>query len=66
MREPIYEIIEDCYGSKRWYLDAKRHKVDGPAVVYKDGSGFYYLENIYYTKSEHEKEVEMLCICFNY
>ena len=44
------EIIEeqstceiDANGTKRWYLDDKLHRTDGPAVECADGSKFWYL-----------------------
>jgi len=45
--------------SERWYLDGKRHRLDGPAVVwyYEDGSIYsegWYLDNKQLTKEEVE------------
>ncbi len=36
-------IAELTSGSKDWYLNDKRHRVDGPAVEYADGSKSWYL-----------------------
>ena len=30
-------------GTKRWYLNGNRHRVDGPAVEYADGDKYWYL-----------------------
>jgi hypothetical protein len=30
-------------GTKRWYLDGKFHREDGPAIVYEDGQKQWYL-----------------------
>ena len=30
-------------GTKRWYLDGKFHREDGPAIVYEDGVKQWYL-----------------------
>ena len=30
-------------GTKRWYLNGKRHREDGPALEYADGTKFWYL-----------------------
>jgi hypothetical protein len=38
---PICEVDE--YGNKHWYLNGKRHRVDGPAIEYADGSKEWYL-----------------------
>jgi len=31
------------YGTKRWYLNNKLHRIDGPAVEYANGDKFWYL-----------------------
>jgi len=36
--------IEYSSGSKRWYKDGKRHRLDGPAVEYNNGSKEWYYE----------------------
>ena len=33
----------DADGTKRWYLDNKLHRTDGPAVEYTDGDKHWYL-----------------------
>ena len=38
-----YIIKVDDYG-KRWYLDGKCHREDGPAVEYTDGTKLWYLD----------------------
>ena len=30
-------------GDKHWYLNGKRHRVDGPAIEYADGDRSWYL-----------------------
>ena len=37
-----FHIDED--GSECWYLNDKRHREDGPAVIYADGSRCWYLD----------------------
>jgi|ERR1035437_765537 hypothetical protein len=50
---PAYE---DIIGNKQWFLNGMRHRVDGPAVVYSDGSsGGYYLNNVCYSQLEHRR-----------
>ena len=34
----------DADGDKRWYLDDKLHRTDGPAVEYADGYKVWYLD----------------------
>jgi hypothetical protein len=41
-------IIEHVDGSKAWYLNGKRHRVDGPAVEYVGGAREWYLNGIRY------------------
>jgi len=36
-----YIVKVDDYGTKRWYLDDKLHREDGPAVEYTDGRTWY-------------------------
>ena len=31
------------YGTKRWYLNGKRHRVDGPAIEDANGNKYWYL-----------------------
>ena len=31
-------FIKDSYGTKRWFKDGKRHRLDGPAVEWFDGT----------------------------
>lgn len=33
----------DADGTKRWYLDDKRHRTDGPAVEHATGTKLWYL-----------------------
>ena len=39
-----YIIKVDDYG-KRWYLDGKFHRTDGPAVEYTDGTKYWFLND---------------------
>ena len=41
MKKPELKIDE--YGSKRWYLNGKCHRIDGPAVEYANGKKSWYL-----------------------
>jgi hypothetical protein len=41
-------------GNKYWYLDGKRHRVNGPAVVwYRDGTGDWHWHGRLVTEFEH-------------
>ena len=38
-----YKVVVDDTGNQRWYLNGKRHREDGPAVIYVDGDQYWYL-----------------------
>jgi len=38
----IYTVQVDDTGTKHWYQDGKRHRVDGPAAEYADGTKVWY------------------------
>ena len=37
------KCITDSNGTKRWHLNGKLHRVDGPAIEFSDGSKKWYL-----------------------
>ena len=39
-----YEVEVYINGTKRWYLNDKLHREDGPAVEYADGDKYWYLK----------------------
>ena len=41
-----YTVTVDDDGTKRWYLNDKRHRTDGPAVEYADGTKYWFLDDI--------------------
>ena len=38
-----YEVIVEDSGTKKWYLNDKLHREDGPAVEWVEGDKFWYL-----------------------
>ena len=38
--------------SKHWYVDGKRHRTDGPAIEWGDGTKFWYLNGKRLTEAE--------------
>ena len=38
-------LIEDNLGNKRWYVNDKLHRTDGPAIEFADGDKFWYLND---------------------
>ena len=43
--------------AKYWYLDGKRHRVDGPAIECVDGYKWWYLDGKEYSESDYWKEL---------
>ena len=41
--EIIHEIND--FGDQFWYKDGKRHRDDGPAVIWSDGDQSWYIHN---------------------
>jgi hypothetical protein len=37
------KMIIDDVGNKRWLLDGKLHREDGPAIIYSNGSKHWYI-----------------------
>jgi hypothetical protein len=40
-------------GTKEWFVNNKRHRLDGPAVVLPNGEEYYYLNDAALSKVEH-------------
>jgi hypothetical protein len=45
-------IAEDLFGNKFWYLNGRYHRLNGPAIEYKDGHFSWYLFGIKYNFTE--------------
>ena len=41
MKTYIVDVSDD--GTKRWYLNGKLHREDGPAIEWADGTKYWYL-----------------------
>lgn len=37
----IFKIFKDA-ARKEWYVEGKRHRIDGPAIIHEDGSKSWY------------------------
>jgi hypothetical protein len=48
--QPI--MIIDADGDKRWLVNGKRHRTDGPAIEWSDGILWWCLDNCIYTFDE--------------
>jgi len=38
-----YKVTVDVEGTKRWYLNGKRHRENGPAIEYADGGKSWWI-----------------------
>jgi hypothetical protein len=47
-----YEVKVYANGTKRWRIDGKLHREDGPAVEYADGTKRWYLNGNQLTEQE--------------
>ena len=41
-----YKVEIDDNGTKRWYLNGKMHREDGPAIEYADGTKYWFLNGV--------------------
>ena len=48
----IYTVTVDNLGTKQWYQDDKRHRIDGPAIEWFDGSKIWYLDGKCLTQAQ--------------
>ena len=49
-----YEVEVYADGTKKWHLNDKLHREDGPAIEYADGDESWYLNGEYLTEEEHK------------
>ena len=52
-----YEVDEYSNGTKHWWFNDKRHRVNGPAVECSNEYKGWYLDGIEYTKKEYYREL---------
>ena len=48
-------------GDKWWYLNGKRHREDGPAIEWADGTKFWYLNDELLTEAEFNRRMSKSC-----
>jgi len=41
-------------GTKDWFINGKRHRLDGPAIEYSDGSKEWWVDGKYITEEQHK------------
>ena len=47
-----YEVRVYENGDKRWRLNGKPHREDGPAIEYANGNKYWYLNGVALTEAE--------------
>ena len=52
-----YKVTVDDYGTKRWFLNGKLHREDGPAEEWADGTKEWYLNDRLLTEEQWKKKV---------
>ena len=43
MKEMVYKVVVDKYGTIRWYHNNQLHNENGPAIIYADGTQVWYI-----------------------
>jgi hypothetical protein len=49
-----YEVWANTAGGEEWWLDGMRHRENGPAMIYPDGTEKYYLKGQFYSKEDFD------------
>ena len=58
-KDDIYYNVEN-EGTKRYWKDGWLHRDDGPAIEYKNGRKYWYIEQKEYTEEEHKEKIKMM------
>ena len=45
-------IVEYSNGTKTWWVNAKRHRIDGPAIEYYSGRKEWWVDDIRHTEEQ--------------
>ena len=59
-RDDDLPTVEYKDGTKEWYQNGKRHRLDGAAVEYSDGTKAWIINEKYYSEEEHKRIVNFL------
>ena len=54
-----YHFVSN-YGSKEWRIGGKLHRLDGPAIEYRDGTKAWYINGKEFTELEHKLLIDMM------
>jgi hypothetical protein len=48
------------YRTKFWFLNGQKHREKGPAIIYCDGIGYWFLYGTEYEEKEHRVAVRLI------
>ena len=60
LHNPYGPAFISKYGNKFYFINNKFHRLDGPAAIYSDGEGGYYINGEKLSKEEFELHPERL------
>lgn len=46
------EKSKEWFGVRSWYLHGQRHRTNGPAIEFADGTGYFYVDGIHLTERQ--------------
>lgn len=55
------KVSVSSYGVKSWWLNGKRHREDGPAVIYPDGYRTWFLNGEELYEGEFVRRISSAC-----
>ena len=58
MTYKTYEVKVYDNGDKSWYLNDERHREDGPAIEWVDGSKYWFLNGTEYTEAQWKAKLK--------
>jgi hypothetical protein len=58
MSHITYEVKVFSDGTKKWYLNGKCHREDGPAIEYSYGPKFWFLNDVKYSEEKYKKKLQ--------
>ena len=60
LHNPYGAAISNQFGQKLYYIDGKRHRLDGPAIIYSNCDVEYCINNKFLSKEQFEVHPERL------
>lgn len=53
-------IIEYLSGARHWFLNEKRHRIDGPAIEWHDGTKEWWINNIKVSEEQYKLYINIM------